>query len=301
MSSSTITAKESYEPVKTTDTLTRPQSSAMSDHSSVRGTPTAIREWLIASSRPLPVKASASQANNLQERTPGINGPPRLTCYAEFSPDSSSWRTSQGSFLGVMDISDAFSETWPRSGSMLDGRCYPLRTSEPPIFGRGFGLWPTPTACDWKGSGVNAKCFDLLDFAIERGKTKSRDRFPTATAGDAHGGGSRNTATSKAKPGVSLTDYVLGDGGKGRDPDVKGRLNPDWVEWLMNWPIGWTLLDPLEDLGRWGSADWWNDEQDIPRTTTTKKDRAARLRALGNGWVPLCGAVAYRQLTKETT
>jgi len=27
---------------------------------------------------------------------------------------------------------------------------------------------------------------------------------------------------------------------------VGGPLNPDWVEWLMGWPIGWTDLKPLE-------------------------------------------------------
>ena len=26
----------------------------------------------------------------------------------------------------------------------------------------------------------------------------------------------------------------------------QGQLNPDWVEWLMGWPIGWTDLKPLE-------------------------------------------------------
>jgi hypothetical protein len=25
-----------------------------------------------------------------------------------------------------------------------------------------------------------------------------------------------------------------------------GSLNPQWVEWLMGWPIGWTDLKPLE-------------------------------------------------------
>ena len=24
-----------------------------------------------------------------------------------------------------------------------------------------------------------------------------------------------------------------------------GRLNPEWVEWLMGWPVGWTDLKPL--------------------------------------------------------
>jgi len=26
---------------------------------------------------------------------------------------------------------------------------------------------------------------------------------------------------------------------------VGGKLNPQWVEWLMGWPIGWTDLEPL--------------------------------------------------------
>ena len=25
-----------------------------------------------------------------------------------------------------------------------------------------------------------------------------------------------------------------------------GRLNPEWVEWLMGYPIGWTELNVLE-------------------------------------------------------
>jgi hypothetical protein len=28
--------------------------------------------------------------------------------------------------------------------------------------------------------------------------------------------------------------------------EVGGPLNPNWVEWLMGWPIGWTDLKPLE-------------------------------------------------------
>jgi len=26
---------------------------------------------------------------------------------------------------------------------------------------------------------------------------------------------------------------------------IGGQLNPDWVEWLMGWPIGWSALEPL--------------------------------------------------------
>lgn len=96
--------------------------------------------------------------------------------------------------------------------------------------------------------------------------------IPTPTAGDSKSSGSRNTTTSQAHPGVSLTDYARADGGAGRlptpkardwkhatgaeqrrDPDLNvvakqtqtpGQLNADWVELLMGWPSGWTRLPP---------------------------------------------------------
>jgi hypothetical protein len=100
---------------------------------------------------------------------------------------------------------------------------------------------------------------------------QDRGRIPTPTVGDSKSSGSRNTESSKAHPGTSLTDFVRQDGGRGRIPtpaatDWKGsakegqrrgqltdpamgvvpaggRLNPTWVEWLMGWPLGWTDCD----------------------------------------------------------
>jgi DNA (cytosine-5)-methyltransferase 1 len=68
--------------------------------------------------------------------------------------------------------------------------------------------------------------------------------WPTPTAGDAKSSGSRNTANSKAHPGISLTDAVRNDGGTGRT-EGGGPLNPTWVEWLMGWPLGWTDFEHL--------------------------------------------------------
>jgi hypothetical protein len=31
------------------------------------------------------------------------------------------------------------------------------------------------------------------------------------------------------------------------EPQVKGQLNPDWVEMLMGLPAGWSKLDGLRD------------------------------------------------------
>ena len=58
-----------------------------------------------------------------------------------------------------------------------------------------------------KGAGKTGKRRDRLDYAAERGATKSRIYGEPAAAG--------------------------------------GQLNPEWVEWLMGWPIGWTALKPL--------------------------------------------------------
>jgi hypothetical protein len=44
-----------------------------------------------------------------------------------------------------------FSETWPRSGMMLNGTAYRLPTLVPDNFGTEFGLWPTPNATAFKG------------------------------------------------------------------------------------------------------------------------------------------------------
>jgi len=120
------------------------------------------------------------------------------------------------------------------------------------------GLWPTPTVFHaLRGNHdepVEAYLARVQDH--KEGKTKGKPgpslgiavrMWPTPTAGDSKGSGSRNTATSKAHPGISLTDAVLGDGGRGRiDAGNSGRLNPEWVEWLMGFPIGWTDCDASE-------------------------------------------------------
>lgn len=66
------------------------------------------------------------------------------------------------------------------------------------------------------------------------------------------------------------------------------QLNPDWVEWLMGWPVGWT------DITR-DECDWRDlsvEPEDISIATTRRHNRPARIKAIGNGQVPLCAAVA---------
>ena len=100
-----------------------------------------------------------------------------------------------------------------------------------------------------------------------------------------------------------------------KDKPGKGTLNPDWVEWLMGWPIGWTSLDSIniDHKGWWRycmsvepARYWEQDPADIPvgekyhtpRLTTKKEYRADRLKACGNGQVPQQLLLAWKQLKK---
>jgi hypothetical protein len=51
---------------------------------------------------------------------------------------------------------------------------------------------------------------------------------PTFRASDSSRGGNITNASAKH------SDLKLG-----------GPPNPEWVEWYMGWPIGWTALEPL--------------------------------------------------------
>ena len=83
----------------------------------------------------------------------------------------------------------------------------------------------------------------------------------------------------------STTDINKGNIGE----KVGGQLNPDWVEQLMNFPEGWTDLE-VDEPSKWvGWPALLGQEQypyEFPRTTTGCKDRAKRLKALGNAVVP---------------
>jgi len=74
-----------------------------------------------------------------------------------------------------------------------------------------------------------------------------------------------------------------------------GSLNPDWVELLMGWPLGWTdvSLECEAEFRGWGEG--WEDG--VPRVTTKSQNRVNRLKCIGNGQVPQAAALAWEILT----
>lgn len=106
--------------------------------------------------------------------------------------------------------------------------------------------------------------------------------------------GNHNRKGASAKSG-----YGLATAAKMMPGEVKGALNPEFVEWLMNWPKGWTSLEPVkkEDFEAWKEPhDLSIEDPETPRVAVGVPNRVARLTALGNGQVPLCAATAWKIL-----
>ena len=148
--------------------------------------------------------------------------------FARFDRATSSWRTVQCSLLGESDESSVI---WPRSGMTVDGHAYPLPSAARHISVIGSGFWQTPSATDADKGG----CGDLLHYV----KTGHQRGFPTPRANDAEKRGNFD-ATNPRNGLAGFVRQIPTQSAAG------GRLNPEWVEWLMGWPTGSTAFLPLE-------------------------------------------------------
>ena len=170
---------------------------------------------------------------------------------AKYDPSTSSWKTAQHSLLGGLD---EFSETWPRWGLMRDGECWELPTSEQHIkenaSGSSLSTWPTPNCEGFRSDGelsILARSLtnyqEYLGMSDKAANSKRRRWWPTATA-TAYKGWSPNH--NRANTDDRLDYSVEREAFQPGQQTPPMRLNPDWCEWLMGWPIGHTALKPLE-------------------------------------------------------
>jgi len=207
--SATTTASTCSSNASTTDGSTTPPSGTMCELSTGnRGG----GEWI---SCPPDSRASrtVSQANNEAPPTRVTSGTEPLTLLATYDPRSSSWRTSQQSFIKAP--SDASSVDWPYEGIMLSGRVYPQERSVPrtaEIDGGALRGIPTPTSSDSKGSR-NLTC----------------DRADDKVAGEDYNTGTTLTDFAKLYPTPTAAD---GD----RTSDEYARGNPTLVGAAKQWP-----------------------------------------------------------------
>ena len=147
--------------------------------------------------------------------------------------------------------------------------------------------WPAVKARDWNPTGSgHCKNTGRIDLPNSVRQIEERN-WPTVTASS-----NERTGSTQYHEG-SMHSANLGqivDLAERADCKQKtGQLNPAWVEELMGYPRGWT--DPgCDEVTPW--AGWParpgepQFEYEHPRTVTGMKNRAKRLKALGNSVVP---------------
>ena len=169
-------------------------------------------------------------------------------------------------------------------------------------------LWPTPRADD-HSQGDKAALAAKEGRYVNHGPTlatavQAHEKFPTPRSSEVAAGMTiENVQNRLEQTGYhsNLEESVAMDA----PPAVQGSLSADWVEWLMNVPLGWTRLEPLPEgaLEDWFQmtldGTWFAEERGLPRIVTGQENRANRLKALGNGIVPACGALAITLLLEE--
>jgi hypothetical protein len=212
----------------------------------------------------------------------------------KFDLDTHTWKTHQCLWVEDLQPSSVILPKWGmmRSGVLWERTTLPRLTSE-----TGSGSWPTPTCQEVEHpdaeltntgrrlskDGMSSHSLNLADSvkqwptpctrdykganAVEgltRNDGKSRmDQLPNAVA---YGQKSwptprcfmhKDAAYDRGK--ANLGEVVCGEEGATIDNPINGQLNPDWVEWLMGWPIGWTSMDSITELD-W--RDWSVDPAD---------------------------------------
>lgn len=153
----------------------------------------------------------------------------------KYCPVLSSWKTHLSLWEEALQWSSVI---LPRWGMTRNGVVFRHPTWERPISAIGFGLQPdnesffhTPT-CGGMDGGSNSR----------KALKKRQEAFATPQARDYRSGqASRWDDPARSR---NLNDQIA------KYPTMmvseeNGRLNPEFVEWLMGWPQGWTDLKPL--------------------------------------------------------
>ncbi len=163
--------------------------------------------------------------------------------FASLNPDGSWRKTSQGFSQMTLDGSlDEFSGTWPRAGMTRNGTAYLRVPLAPLTAATESGSWPTPCTTDAKNvpyqKGQNGKRYPMLLGAVRPEKM-----WPTPTSRD-HKDGTAQSCVNVPPNGL-LGRVIHEPSRQQSDLPESGSLNPVFVEWLMGYPLEWTVCAVL--------------------------------------------------------
>jgi len=203
--------------------------------------------------------------------------------FKRFDPTTSSWRTHRCLFDEVLPESSVILPRWGmmRGGVLSERLTLGLRTSE-----KGSGLWPTPNTQGYRSDGelrllakmvgdteeframstraaqskreaVLRRLGNNANAVMTGGATDMQSTLPTVAVPTSNSGSVQGTAHTSQVRAVFPTPTCQDAKNNGSASQqirrtkplnvvVGGSLNPNWVEWLMGWPIGWTDLKQSE-------------------------------------------------------
>ena len=181
-----------------------------------------------------------------------------LGSFTKYSPDSCSWKTHQCSLAGDLD---EFLETWPQWGLMRDGECWEQQTLAQTISGIVFGLNP---------SEINSPPsppppppphlhLDYTDSTHEQ----------------------RNKCTKRTSKKYAYVDCSS----QSAMADTRCKRTQISLKWEQ----------PTKQFA--DGPSWWQTEPRLDRVAYGVAARMDRLKAIGNGQVPLCAATAWKLLS----
>jgi hypothetical protein len=204
---------------------------------------------------------------------------------ASYDPASSSWKTSQACLVsGWEEFSETFPRSGlmlsgtvyqlAPSAPLTDAIEYgslPTPTAKANMMAPSMQKWPahrnllpTPTSRDWKDGTAqacqNVPVNGLLGRAVHLWPTPHASCSTGAGSQGRDGGLNLQTAVQMWPTPTSLSPAKDGNNEAGNscglvairkriqdeNPEATGSLNPEFVEWLMGFPLEWTVLDRSE-------------------------------------------------------
>ena len=143
--------------------------------------------------------------------------------FAWWDPAKSSWKTCQAC---LWEDLDTFSGSWPRWGTMRHGEAFEQTEWVPAIDASESSLWPTPSA-SVVNDGEDPTTWQARADVLKLERKNGNGAGTPLTVASARWHQDR-TASSGHQSSKSIP-----------------RLNPRFVEWMLNWPIGWTGSEPV--------------------------------------------------------
>lgn len=215
---------------------------------------------------PIPLRGNASASP-----TRDGSGPNSSVLFAYYDPASSLWKMYQVSLFGGAEWT-TYSEGWPPSGTVANGKAYRRPPLVPRTFVTGSSLWPTVRATEWKGNLRQSK--DGYNWPTLTGSVMGR-MWPSPLPSDVMGGRTTKGRNRQNETGLRRVaqmatpqsrDFRTGQAARwanhrrsrNLNDQAGGKLSVIFVEWLMGFPLGWTDLKdsemPLSRKSRSGSA-----------------------------------------------